>query len=105
MPDKPWKQLERETAALIGGSRHPANSGGRTDAEGPEIVAQCKLVKTLSLHQLEALAVEMEQIGSEKGKVGLVAVKRRAGRGTPTPLLICMTETVWKKLWERKEKP
>jgi len=105
VPDRPWKQLGRDVAKIIQGSRYPANSGQRIDCEGPEIVAQCKHVKALSLHELESLALGMEQIGSEKGKVGLVVVKRRAGRGTPTPLLLCMTEAVWKKLWARKEKP
>jgi len=100
-----WKELERQVARLINGHRYPANSGGRTDAEGPEIVAQCKNTKRLSLHELESLAVEMEQIGSERGKVGVVAVKRRAGRGTPTPLLFVMTQAMWERLWERKERP
>ncbi len=105
MADKAWKHEEREVARMLGGHRYPANSGGRVDVESDQYVAQVKLVKTLSLAQLESLAVEMEQIGSEKGKVGVVAVKRRAGRGTPTPLLVCMTEAVWKKLIVRKEEP
>jgi len=52
-------------------------------------------VARLSLAQLEALAVEMDQLGQREGKMGLVTVKRRAGRGTPTPLLVVMTEGVW----------
>jgi len=90
--DRPWKQLERDVAKIIQGSRYPANSGQRIDCEGPEIVAQCKHVKVLSLASLESLTLEMEQIGSEKGKVGLVVVKRRAGRGHPTPNLVILTE-------------
>ena len=93
-----WKQFERDAARLLGGRRYPANSGGRVDVESDRYVAQVKLVKTCSLASLEALAVEMEQIGAEKGKVGLVVVKRRAGRGTPTPPLVVMTEDAFRAL-------
>ncbi len=105
MSDKPWKQLEREVAHLLGGRRYAANTGGRVDVESPTVVAQVKHVQRLSLAQLEELCVEMAALGQEQGKLGLVTVKRRAGRGTPTPLLICMTEAVWKKRWARKERP
>ncbi len=96
MPDKPWKQLEREVAHLLGGRRYPANSGGRVDVESPMVVAQVKHVRTLSLAALEALALEMDRIGQERGKLGLVIVKRRAGSGTKTPCLVVMTEDVFK---------
>ncbi len=105
MADKAWKHEERQVARMLGGKRHPANSGGRVDVESDTYFVQAKNVARLSLAQLEALAVEMEQLGQREGKLGLVTVKRRAGRGTPTPLLICMTEAVWKKLWARKERP
>ncbi len=105
MADKAWKHEERQVAHLLGGRRYAANSGGRVDVESPTVVAQVKHVQRLSLAQLEALAVEMAALGEEQGKIGVVLVKRRAGRGTPTPLLICMTEAVWKKLWARKERP
>ncbi len=105
MADKAWKHEERRVARLLGGRRHAANTGGRVDVESSTVVAQVKHVQRLSLAQLEALAVEMATLGEEQGKIGVVVVKRRAGRGTPTPLLICMTEAVWKKLWARKERP
>ena len=105
MADKAWKHEEREVAHFLGGRRYAANTGGRVDVESDQYVAQCKNTKRLSLHELESLALEMEQIGSEKEKVGVVVVKRRAGRGAPTPLLICMTEAVWERLLERKEGP
>ncbi len=98
MPDKPWKQLEREVAHLLGGCRYPANSGGRVDVESPTVVAQVKLVQRLSLAQLEALAVEMERLGAEKSKVGLVVVKLRAGRGHPTKALVILTEGAFRAL-------
>jgi len=103
MPDKPWKQLEREVAHLLGGRRYAANTGGRVDVESPTVVAQVKHVQRLSLAQLEALAVEMAALGEDKGKIGVVVVKRRAGRGKETPWLIVVTEEVWRKLeWTRK---
>ncbi len=85
-------------AHLLGGSRYPANSGGRVDVEGPGIVAQVKHVQQLSLAQLEALAVEMERLGRQRGKVGLVVVKRRAGIGRETPRLVVLTEPAWRVL-------
>jgi len=35
MPDRQWKQEEREAARLLGGTRYPANSGGRVDEIPP----------------------------------------------------------------------
>ncbi len=96
--DKPWKQLEREVAHLLGGRRYAANTGGRVDVESAQYVAQVKLVKTLSLASLEALAVELEEIGREGGKVGVGVVKRKGGRGRETPRLIVLTETAWREL-------
>lgn len=98
MADKCWKAEERVAARLIGGGRYPANSGGRIDAESPQIVAQVKHVKRLSLAELEALAVEMATLGAKRGKVGVVLVKRRAGRGTPTPRLVAMCEATFERL-------
>ncbi len=105
MADKAWKHEERRVARMLSGHRYPANSGGRVDVESDQYVAQVKLVKTLSLAQLEELCVEMTALGQEQGKLGLVTVKRRAGKGIHTERLICMTEAVWKKLWARKERP
>lgn len=95
MADKCWKAEERHVARLLGGTRYPGNSGGRVDVEGPGIVAQVKHLKTCSLAHLEALALELERIGHQKGKVGLLVVKRRAGRGQETPRLVVMTEAAW----------
>ena len=83
MTDRPWKAEERRDAALLGGRRHPANTGGRV--EGPSVIAQVKHRRTLSLGALEALAVEAAEAGRTRGKLGVLALKRRAGRGRPTP--------------------
>lgn len=78
MTDRPWKQEERQVARLLGGNRYPANSGGRVD--------------------VEALPLEMQAVGAESGKVGVVVIKRRAGSGRDTPRLVVMTEEVWRRL-------
>lgn len=101
MPDRPWKHEEREVARLLGGTRYPANSGGRVDVEAPTVVAQVKHVRRLSLVQLKALALEMEALGAARGKVGVLVVKRRAGKGRDTPRLIVMTEEAWCQLHAR----
>lgn len=98
MPDRAWKAEERAVARLLAGARCPANSGGRVDVIGPGIVAQVKHVRTCSLARLEAIAVEMAALGQQHGGAGVVMVKRRAGRGQPTPRLIIMTDRVWRHL-------
>ncbi len=102
MSDKAWKAEERKVALLLGGERYPANSGGRVDVESPHVVAQVKNVQRLSLGQLEALAVEMAALGQEQNKIGMVVVKRKAGRGIPTPRLIVLTGDAWRRLQERR---
>ena len=69
------------------------------DVEGPNMVVQVKHVQRVSLAQLEALAVEMARLGATRGKVGMVGVKRRAGRGMVTPRLVVMTEGVF-RAWQ-----
>ncbi len=75
------------------------------DAEGPRFVAQVKQVQRLSLAQIEALAVEIASLGERKGKLGLLVVKRRAGRGQPTSRLIVMTEAAWQLLQRGSGEP
>ncbi len=103
MPDRPWKAEERRAAALFGGRRFSANSGGALDFETSRYVGQVKHVRRLSLAAVEALAVEMEHVGfrSAPRKHGVVVVKRRAGRGRRTPRLIVLTEIVWRTLMGR----
>ena len=98
MADKAWKKEERKTAAILSGERLPANSGGRVDVESCTYLAQVKNVARLSLAQLEELALEMETLGEEQGKIGMVVVKRKGGRGRETPRLIVLTETAWRNL-------
>ena len=74
------------------------------DVGSDQYVAQVKLVKTLSLAQLEELCLEMAALGQERGKVGLVTVKRRAGKGIHTERLVVMTEGVWVALNQPEER-
>lgn len=98
MPDKAWKAEERRAAALFGGTRFKANTGGALDFETAGYVGQVKHRARLSLAELEALAVEMERVGFQKSppKMGVVVVKRR--RGGKTPRLVVCTENVWKEM-------
>ena len=91
-----WKQLEREVAKLIGGSRYPANQGGRVDCESPNFVVQVKERRSLSLEVLTQLVEEIEAIAKAKGKRGLVAVKVRRGKGRQSPILMVQSATQWK---------
>ncbi len=91
-----WKQLERDVAALVGGKRYPANQGGRVDVEGPDYIVQVKERKSLSLEAITQLVEEMELIGKERGKLGLVAVKVRRGKGKQSPILIVQSIDQWK---------
>lgn len=95
-----WKAREREVARKVGGRRYHANTGERVDVESSGHVIQVKERKTLSLAQIEALAVEMERIGAQRSptKMGSVWIKRSAGRGVPTPWLVVVTEAVWRAM-------
>ena len=93
-----WKALERTVGRLVGGKRYPANQGDRVDVESPVYVVQVKERKALSLEELTKLVEEMEAIGLTKGKLGLVAVKVRRGRGRPSPLLIVQSAKQWSEV-------
>jgi hypothetical protein len=93
-----WKAEERRAAALIGGTRYAANSGGRVDAESPRVICQVKHRRVCSLAELERLALELGALGRQRGKVGVVVVKRRAGCGYKTPRLFVMTEEAFTAL-------
>lgn len=98
MGNKSWKQLERDVAKLVGGSRYPANQGGLVDVESAHYVVQVKERKALSLGEINRLVEEIEGIAKQRGKVGLVAVKLRKGRGHPTDILIIQSATQWRRL-------
>jgi len=93
-----WKREETQAAALFNAKRFWANAGHRIDFEGPRFVGQSKYVARMSLSELTDLAQEVEEIGREKAKAGVVTVKLKRGRGKLTPRLVVVTESVWKEL-------
>jgi len=98
MTETAWKKAERRAAALIGGLRYWANSGEAVDVESARMLMQVKHVQTCSLAQLEGLALTAEIQGAQKGKLGMVWVKRRGGQGAATTPLIVMTEAAFKSM-------
>lgn len=98
MSDKAWKAAERMAATLLQGRRHWANSGEEIDVESDGVVAQVKHRRVCPLAELERLAQEAERQGTQRNKVGLVLVKRRAGRGIETPWLVVMTATSFREM-------
>lgn len=96
MSNKSWKQFERDVGVLVDGKRYPANQGGPIDVESNQYVIQCKERRSLSLEQITQLVEEMEALGREKGKQGLVAVKVRRGKGRHSPTLIIQSAEQWK---------
>lgn len=99
MPDKAWKAFERWVADMIGGRRFWANSGEAIDCEGPLFVAQCKLVRRMSLEDLTRLAVTARAQAQAKGKVGVVAVKLSGCAGNVRrPALFILHEDDWRDL-------
>lgn len=85
---------------MVGGKRYPANQGGLVDVESDRFIIQCKERRSLSLEELTQLAEQMQEVGSEKGKIGLVAAKVRRGSGRKSPALIVLTEDQWPSVME-----
>jgi len=99
LPDKPWKAFEREAAKLIGGKRYWSNSGEKYDIESELFLGQCKHVQRLSLTEMESLAHDaQENAGS---RIGIVVVKRRAGKGRNTHALVILDERAFRLLLAR----
>ena len=107
MADRPWKQEEREAAAIFNGSRYPANQGGPHDFEGKagvhDIRGQVKHRKALSLQELTTLAETIEHSAHMEDALGIVVAKYRAGQGRKTKRLIVMTEDVWRQFVAKEE--
>lgn len=98
MPNAAWKQFERECGDLIKGKRFPANQGGGIDVEGPDFCGQCKNVLRASLAWVEDLTLAIDIEASHKDKLGVLFVKRRAGKGYTTPTLVVMTTDTFKEI-------
>lgn len=96
-----WKDHERACAGVIKGKRYPANQGGRVDVESDTIVAQVKERKEISFPEMGRLVAEMGAIGKERGKLGVLFVRHKAGRGFPSPGLVVMTHETFADLLGR----
>ena len=97
-----WRDYERKCAAVIGGKRFAASSGGRVDIESDSLVAQCKERAEISFPEMGRLAAEMEAIGKERGKLGVLFVRHKAGRGFPSPGMVVMSHATFEALLERR---
>lgn len=93
-----WKQRERDAARILNGRRYTANQGGLVDCESDGWCAQVKERRVASLHQLEQWVWEIERVAAQKNKLGVLMVKRSAGRGKETPWLMVVTEAVWREM-------
>jgi hypothetical protein len=100
MSDRPWKAAERRAAKLIGGRRYPANSGRAIDCESDSYCLQVKERQRASLAEIGAWALEVERVSVQltPPKIGLVVIKRRGGRGVPTPTLVVMTAATFAEM-------
>lgn len=92
------KTLERAVAKLLHTARYPADVGGSVDVENHEFVCQCKHVGSMSLATLTALVEMAAKDGATRSKRGIVAVKRRPGKGGETPILIVLKATDFEEL-------
>jgi hypothetical protein len=102
MPDKPWKQFERDAARAFGAVRHPANSGHRLDFESDIALGQCKLVRVMSLEALTQLAEEVARLALPKQKLGVVVCKVRRGAGRKSSALVVMTLDMYEAIHGRR---
>ena len=98
MGEPAWKKVERAAAALFQGARFWANAGESCDFESSGYVGQVKNVKRLSLEALTQLTEQAERDGIAREKTGVVVVKVRRGAGRRSPLVVCLTETMWRRL-------
>ena len=73
------------------------------DSEGPLIAAQSKNVARLSLAGVERLLEETRR-GTPDGKIPVLVLKRKGGRGTETPLIVIMDEEAFRGLFGRLQK-
>jgi hypothetical protein len=70
--------------------------GGPIDCESETVICEVKERSRMSLQEIEGHAVRMEQLGAQKFKAGIVCIKRSAGRGHETPMLIVMTASTFR---------
>lgn len=86
------KKFERYVDSLIGTKRKWSNSGETVDTESDRFVVQAKNVTQMSLEALTKLAQTAAADGQARGKVGIVAIRLRAGSGRKTGALLVIHE-------------
>ena len=75
------KDDEREVARILGGKRHPADSGGHEDIEHPELALQVKGGSTVVTEIMRVGMASAKAAGAASGKLpALVIVDRRGAR-------------------------
>ena len=67
------------------------------DVESDTWVAQVKAVRELSLESLTRLAEETDAEARKRGKLGMVMLKTKRGRGTQSPVLCVMLAGAWQE--------
>lgn len=97
MSNPAWKQFERDSAEMFGAKRFWSNSGERFDFSSGSVLGQCKLTKNLSLEALTQLAEEVQVEATKTGRLGVVCVKVRRGKGKDSPIMVVMTEAMWRR--------
>ena len=78
-----WKQLERNVASFFGTRRVPlsgSNSGHGTNSDSlhPKLYIECKLRSKFALWQL---FIDTEKKAKVEGKIPIVAIKQKGGKG------------------------
>ena len=86
MSSAAWKQIERTVALLVGGER-TWNSPEHIDVEVEGYAIEVKNVTAPSISQVEGWLRHNRPKAESKGLKSALVVKRRAGKGTPTPYL------------------
>lgn len=84
MPDKTWKQNERDTAEIFGGKRTPLSGGSsyhtRGDIIHPDLFIECKYRKSIP-KWLNVLMEEVRIKSNKEGKIGVGELKYKGQHG------------------------
>lgn len=98
MAPSTWKEIERTVAALTGGVR-TWNSDDDIDVLTEDYAIEVKNRKAPTVSQIEAWLRHNEKKAAGRGLKNALVIKRKAGRGFPTPylLVIPITEPLGKE--------
>ena len=96
-----WKEIERQWAERLGGTRVPvtgrARSAGVPDVEHPRFAVEIKAGQVLSARLLEALE-QAEAAAKATGRLPLVCVSHSYGRGRPNRHAVVLPLATWRAL-------